>query len=72
MNVYLALVRRELGGAFNSLTGFVVVAVVLLLTGYSLTDIIGKLNGGADDRPVVAMMRRHERIGFGQINRAHG
>ena len=55
MNVYLALVRRELGGAFNSLTGFVVVAVVLLLTGYSLTDIIGKLNGGADDRPVVEM-----------------
>jgi len=26
----------------------------------------------ADDRPVVAMMRRHESIGFGQINRAHG
>ena len=39
MSVFLALVRRELGVAFNSMTGYVVVAVTLLLTGFSLVDI---------------------------------
>lgn len=53
MSVFLALVRRELGVAFNSMTGYVVVAVTLLLTGFSLVDISSKLANAPDDRPVV-------------------
>jgi ABC-2 type transport system permease protein len=55
MAVFLALVRRELGVAFNSLTGYVVIAVVLLLCGFSLVDIVTKVNGGTADGPVVAL-----------------
>lgn len=55
MSVFLTLVRRELGGAFNSLTGYVVVAVVLLLTGFTLLDIIEKLNGEQRDWSVMEM-----------------
>ena len=53
MSVFLALVRRELGVAFNSMTGYVVVAVTLLLTGFSLVDISSKLANLPDDKPVV-------------------
>lgn len=58
MAVFLALVRRELGVAFNSLTGYVVIAVVLLLSGFSLVDIITKLNGGREAGPVVGLFYR--------------
>ena len=34
MSVFFALVRRELGGFFKSLTGYVVIAAVLLLNGF--------------------------------------
>lgn len=53
MSVFLALVRRELGVAFNSMTGYVVVAVTLLLTGFSLVDISSKLANLPDDKPIV-------------------
>ncbi len=58
MAVFLALVRRELGVAFNSLTGYVVVSVVLLLCGFSLVDIVTKLNGGREAGPVVGLFYR--------------
>jgi ABC-2 type transport system permease protein len=44
MQAYLTLVRRELGGYFNSLTGYVIIASVLLLLGFSFTDMLVKLN----------------------------
>ena len=44
MRVYLTLVRRELGGFFASLIGYVIVAWVLLLLGLSFTDMLAKLN----------------------------
>ena len=43
MRVFLALVRRELGSAFHSLTGYVVIAASLLLTGMALMDLVGWL-----------------------------
>ena len=44
MQAYLTLVRRELGGYMNSLTGYVIIASVLLLLGFSFTDMLVKLN----------------------------
>jgi ABC-2 type transport system permease protein len=64
MAVFLALVRRELGVAFNSLTGYVVIAVVLLLSGFSLVDIVTKLNGGREAGPVVALFYRSAYFGL--------
>lgn len=52
MNVFLALVRRELGGFFKSLTGYVVIAAVLLLNGFALMDIIEKFNTRPLEAPV--------------------
>src|SRR5437773_1617736 len=40
MQAYLTLVRRELGGFFVSLTGYVIIASVLLLLGISFTGIL--------------------------------
>ncbi len=51
MQVYLTLVRRELGGYFGSLTGYLVVAVVLLLLGLSFSDMLAKLGAEATDAP---------------------
>ena len=36
MQAYLTLVRRELGGFFVSLTGYVIIASVLLLLGVAI------------------------------------
>jgi len=55
MRVFLALVRRELGGVFKSLTGYVVVAVALLLMGFSLVDLCTKLIASPTDRPVTEL-----------------
>jgi ABC-2 type transport system permease protein len=44
MRAYLTLVRRELGGFFVSMTGYVIIAFVLLLLGLSFTDMLAKLN----------------------------
>jgi ABC-2 type transport system permease protein len=52
MRVFLALLRRELGTSFKSLTGYVVIAAVLLLNGFSLVDMITKFNGKGLDAPV--------------------
>jgi len=44
MSAYLTLVRRELGMFFNSITGYAVIASVLLLLGWSFVDMLDKLN----------------------------
>ena len=55
MRVFLALVRRELGSVFQSLTGYVVLAATLLLTGFSLLDLVTKLTDRATDAPVTEL-----------------
>lgn len=52
MQAFRTLIRRELGSQFLSLTGYVVIATVLLLLGFSFMDILSKLNGSAIDAPV--------------------
>ena len=52
MSVFRTLVRRELGTAFNSLTGYVVVAITLLLTGSGLVDLMNRLNNVATPQPI--------------------
>jgi ABC-2 type transport system permease protein len=52
MRVYWTLVRRELGGYFLSWTGYVVIAVVLLLIGSSFSNLMAALNEEATDRPL--------------------
>lgn len=55
MGVLLTLVRRELGVAFNALTGYVVVAITLLLAGFGLADLVRRLNGAPTDAPITEM-----------------
>ncbi len=52
MRTFLTLVRRELGSFFVSLTGYVIIASVLLLLGFSFTGMLAALND--DPRGVVA------------------
>jgi ABC-2 type transport system permease protein len=52
MQPFLTLVRRELGSHFLSLTGYVIIATVLLLLGFSIIDVLTKLNGSPTDAPV--------------------
>ena len=47
MQPFLTLVRRELGSHFLSLAGYVIIATVLLLSGFSLLDILAKMNAEA-------------------------
>jgi len=51
MRAFFTLVRRELGGHFLSLTGYVIIATVLLLLGFSFIDILAKVNGVPLDNP---------------------
>lgn len=44
MQAYWTLVQRELGGYFASWTGYVIIASVLLLLGFSFNDMLVKLN----------------------------
>jgi ABC-2 type transport system permease protein len=55
MQAYLTLVRRELGGFFASLTGYVIIASVLLLLGFSFTDMLVKLNGRPSYAPLTEL-----------------
>src|SRR5437016_12737963 len=55
MQAYLTLVRRELGGFFVSLTGYVIIASVLLLLGISFTGILGILNDNPTDVPLTEL-----------------
>ena len=55
MRAFVTLVRRELGGFFVSLTGYVIIASVLLLVGFSLTDMLVKLSGEPTDTPITEL-----------------
>ncbi|MBI1176442.1 ABC transporter permease subunit [bacterium] len=55
MQGFLTLVRREIGGYFNSFTGYVVLAVVLLLIGLSFAEIVSALNGQPSSLPVTQL-----------------
>ncbi|MBU6399270.1 MAG: ABC transporter permease [Verrucomicrobia bacterium] len=52
MRSYFTLARRELAGYFVSLTGYVIIAVVVLLLGLSFTYLLEVLNGQAVEMPV--------------------
>ena len=52
MTVFVTLVRRELGGYLSSLSGYVVIATVLLLIGFGFYDLLDYLNTDAADRPL--------------------
>lgn len=58
MQAFVTLVRRELGGYFNSYTGYVVLAVVLLLIGLSFTNMIDYLNGKSWPVPITQFYYR--------------
>lgn len=52
MLAFITLVRRELGSHFLSVTGYVIIATILLLLGFSFMDIVTKLNGTPIDSPI--------------------
>ena len=52
MQAFFTLTRRELGSHFMSLTGYVIIATVLVLLGFSFMDILTKLNGTPTESPV--------------------
>jgi ABC-2 type transport system permease protein len=52
MQPFITLVRRELGSHFLSLTGYVIIATVLLLLGFSIIDLVTKLNSTPTDAPI--------------------
>ena len=51
MLAFRTLVRRELSSHFLSPAGYVVIATVLLLLGFSFVDVLSKLNGVPIDGP---------------------
>ena len=55
MRVYLTLVRRELGSYFASLTGYLIIAAVLLLLGLGFVDMLAKLNADPTHATVTEM-----------------
>jgi ABC-2 type transport system permease protein len=52
MNVFRALVRRELSAFFQGPTGFIIVAAVLFLIGLGFIVVLSGLNGEATPMPV--------------------
>ncbi len=52
MQVFWTLFRRELGGFFQSMTGYVIIATVLGLLGFGIIDMLAKLNGKPSDAPL--------------------
>ena len=52
MRAYWTLTRRELGGYFLSLTGYIILAATLFLTGLSFVDLLVKLRGEALTMPL--------------------
>lgn len=55
MQAYITLVRRELGSYFVSLTGYTVIAVVLLLLGISFCYVLEVLNAKPTDLPITEL-----------------
>lgn len=55
MQAFRTLVRRELGAHFFSWTGYVIIAAVLFLVGWSFANLLLALNTEASDRPVTEL-----------------
>lgn len=58
MRIYLALLRRELGTFFFSLTGYVIIAAVTLLVGLSFIVLLQNLGSDPSPMPVTEMFYR--------------
>src|SRR4051812_17644460 len=52
MQVFWTLFRRELGQFFQSMTGYVILSTVLGLLGFSLVDMLSKMNAQPLDAPL--------------------
>ena len=52
MRIYWTLLRRELGAFFLSLTGYVIIAAVTLLTGLSFVVLMQNLGGEPTPMPL--------------------
>ena len=59
MQAFITLVRRELGGYFNSFTGYVVLAVVLLLIGLSFVGMIDYVGSETTPVPITQLYYRN-------------
>ncbi|HZL77646.1 MAG TPA: hypothetical protein VFC17_02255, partial [Candidatus Limnocylindrales bacterium] len=55
MSIFWALLRRELAAFFFSLTGYVIIAVVTLLTGLSFVVLVQNLGTDPSAMPVTEM-----------------
>ncbi len=55
MQAYVTLVRRELGSFLLSPNGYVIIASVLLLLGWSFVDLLVKLNGTPTGMPLTEL-----------------
>jgi ABC-2 type transport system permease protein len=58
MQAFVTLVRRELGGFFFSMSGYAIIASVLLLLGFSFTDLLVKLNATSTSDPLTELFYR--------------
>ena len=52
MQAYITLTRRELASFFVSMTGYVIIAAVVFLIGFSFASMLKGLNGEATPVPV--------------------
>ncbi|MEI6074838.1 MAG: ABC transporter permease [Verrucomicrobiota bacterium] len=55
MSIFWALLRRELSAFFFSLTGYLIIAVVTLLTGYNFVVLVQKLGTDPATMPLTEM-----------------
>ena len=55
MQAYLTLTRRELAGYFMSMTGYVIIAAVTFLTGYSFVVLLVQLQQVPTTMPVTEL-----------------
>ena len=55
MQAFATLFRRELGSYFTSMTGYVIIAAVMFLTGYSFVVLLVKLQQVPTPMPITEM-----------------
>ena len=58
MQAYLTLTRRELGAYFVSITGYVIIAAVAFLIGFSFKALITNMGGDPFPMPVTELTWR--------------
>jgi len=56
MRIFLALLRRELASFFLSWTGYVIIAAVLFLLGFSFVSMLGVLNSEPTPVPITQLI----------------